>query len=661
MTSPFVNIDFKDEEGTPERGNWTGKLDFILSCIGYAVGLGNVWRFPYLCYRNGGGAFLVPYAIMLFVAGLPLFFMELGLGQFCSQGPVTAWAISPFFMGIGWAMIMISAMVCTYYNVIITYAVYYMFVSFVNLDDELPWQHCGKAWNTEKCRDEPYPSMDGMNETSKVDAILGLKDSTCLTGLLANLSAMANQTYNVIADLNSTLLSDHTESCDIKFTTPSAEFWNRFVLRSHEADGLEYIGGVSLKNVLCLLVCWVFIFFCLMNGVKSSGKVVYFTATFPYVILVILLIRGVTLPGYWRGIEFYIIPKWELLKNPKVWGDAATQIFYSLGPAWGGLLTMASYNKFNNNCMRDAFIVSIVNCGTSVFAGFAIFSLLGYMSYVTNVPVDQVADSGPGLAFVAYPEGIAKLPSPPIWAFLFFFMLFTLGCDSQFVMMETVLSGISDVFPKQLRKRKVLFTFVGCMIGFLLGIPQTTKGGIYLLTLVDWYSGSYNLMIVSFCEVVCICYVYGINKFRRDVEMMLGKTSPIIWGYFYITWCCITPIAIAFIVIMMAINYMPAYLGDYTFPSFAEALGWLMALSPVLLILIGFVVQSIRKGGVRNALRSEPHWGPAADEDRTGAYSPLNGNFTSINGDYPANVGYNTKKDNLTMGNDNLGYGGEKL
>nr|XP_015205140.1 PREDICTED: sodium-dependent proline transporter isoform X3 [Lepisosteus oculatus] len=337
-------------EYTADRGNWTGKLDFLLSCIGYCVGLGNVWRFPYRTYSNGGGAFLIPYFIMLGICGIPIFFMELSLGQFSSLGPLAVWKISPFFKGAGVGMIVIVSLVAIYYNMIIAYVLFYLFAS---LTSDLPWQHCGNWWNTDRCLD--HRVVQGNNSSVKLPG-----SSLNITGTVS----------------------------------PSEEYWSRYVLHIQGSSGIGSPGGIRWNLCLCLLLAWIIVYLCILKGVKSSGKVVYFTATFPYVILVMLLIRGVTLDGAWKGIKFYLTPQFDHLLTSKVWIEAALQIFYSLGVGFGGLLTFASYNTFNQNIYRDTFIVTLGNAFTSILAGFAIFSVLGYMSQELGVPVDQVAQAG---------------------------------------------------------------------------------------------------------------------------------------------------------------------------------------------------------------------------------------------------------------------------
>lgn len=131
------------EKGEETRESWGNGVEFLLSCIGLSVGLGNVWRFPYLCYKNGGGAFLIPYLIMLTIAGRPMYFMELCLGQFASLGPLTIWHLSPIMKGVGAAMVLGSIVVCIYYNVVMSYALYYMYSSFSTV---LPWTTCDAQW-----------------------------------------------------------------------------------------------------------------------------------------------------------------------------------------------------------------------------------------------------------------------------------------------------------------------------------------------------------------------------------------------------------------------------------------------------------------------------------------------------------------------------------
>uniref|UniRef100_A0A8B9R008 Transporter n=1 Tax=Anas platyrhynchos TaxID=8839 RepID=A0A8B9R008_ANAPL len=531
-----------------DRGNWTGRLDFLLSCIGYCVGLGNVWRFPYRAYTNGGGAFLVPYFIMLAICGIPIFFMELSLGQFSSLGPLAVWKISPLFKGVGMGTILIVSLVAIYYNMIIAYVLFYLFAS---LTSDLPWQHCGNWWNTE---------------------------------------------------------------------LPSEEYWSRYVLHIQGSSGIGDPGRIRWNLCLCLLLSWTIVYLCILKGVKSSGKVVYFTATFPYLILVMLLVRGVTLEGAWKGIRFYLTPQFDHLLSSKVWIEAALQIFYSLGVGFGGLLTFASYNTFHQNIYRDTFIVTLGNAVTSILAGFAIFSVLGYMSQELGVPVNQVAKAGPGLAFVVYPQAMTMLPLSPFWSFLFFFMLLTLGLDSQFAFMETIVTAVTDEFPYYLRPKKASFSAVICIALFLMGLILTTEGGMYWLVLLDDYSAGFGLMVVVIATCLVVTRVYGIKRFCRDIHMMLGfKPGP----YFRACWMVLSPATM--MVTAGLVVTSPPSTAAYRFPTWAEALGILMGLFSCLMIPAGMLVAVLREEGTlwerfQQASRPTMDWGPSLEENRTGAY-----------------------------------------
>uniref|UniRef100_H2Z8Z1 Transporter n=1 Tax=Ciona savignyi TaxID=51511 RepID=H2Z8Z1_CIOSA len=461
-----------------QREKWTRKMDFILSVAGGFVGLGNVWRFPYLCYKNGGGAFLIPYAIFLVLGGIPIFFLEVSLGQYMSEGGVTSWRITPIGTGIGYASMVVVALLNIYYIVILAWAFFYLFQSFTT---ELPWGKCGQYWNTPCCV-ATYSKSNSLNQT-----LLNISMSTVSPSLTT-----------VPGTYNATL-------CNGTRTSPETEYWERRVLGL--STGLDDVGTVRWELALCLLLSWVICYFCIWKGVKSTGKVVYFTATFPFLMLIVLLIRGVTLPGALTGIRFYLTPDINKLANPQVWIDAGTQIFFSFAICLGALVSLGSYNKFGNNCykvrvacrtstfeytvhtcfiqnynyinvfIQDCIILSLVNSGTSFISGFAIFSVLGFMAEEQGVHISEVAESGPGLAFIAYPKAITMMPVSTLWAILFFVMLILLGLDSQFVETEGFITSFVDMFPRQLRKgyNREIFIAATCFISYLVGLTMVTN------------------------------------------------------------------------------------------------------------------------------------------------------------------------------------------
>uniref|UniRef100_A0A8C4YM98 Transporter n=1 Tax=Gopherus evgoodei TaxID=1825980 RepID=A0A8C4YM98_9SAUR len=508
------------------RGQWSNKMEFMLSMAGEIIGLGNVWRFPYLCYKNGGGAFFIPYLIFLFTCGIPVFFLETALGQYTSQGGVTAWRkICPLFEGIGYASQVIESYLNIYYIVILSWAIFYLFSSFTAV---LPWATCNNPWNSDRC-------VDFLNHSN-----------------MENWTASANA------------------------TSPVTEFWEKRVLGL--TDGIHNLGTVRWELALCLLFAWVICYFCIWKGVKSTGKVVYFTATFPYL----------------------------MLADPQVWMDAGTQIFFSYAICQGCLTALGSYNKYNNNCYRDCFMLCFLNSATSFVAGFAIFSVLGFMAQEQGVPISEVAESGPGLAFIAYPKAVTMMPVSQLWSCLFFLMLIFLGLDSEFVCVESLVTAIVDMYPKVLQRKghRELLILAIAVTCYLLGLMLVTEGGMYVFQLFDYYAASGTcLLFLAIFEAICVGWVYGADRFYDNIEDMIGYRP---WPLVKMCWQVVTPGVCLATFLFSLIKYTPLkYNNWYMYPLWGYTLGWLMALSSMICIPLYIIFILLKTRGSLKKVKEE--------------------------------------------------------
>nr|XP_042897169.1 sodium-dependent nutrient amino acid transporter 1-like isoform X2 [Parasteatoda tepidariorum] len=495
------NNDAKNKD-VPDRGKWGKSIHSLLLCISMSVGLGNVWRFPNVAYKNGGGAFLIPYLLLLVIIGRPLYYLELILGQFSSQGPIKLWRIVPAFKGIGYAQVISVAFIVIFYNYLMALSIFYIYSSCSAC---LPWTDCH------------YP----------------------------------NRT-------------------DIVNMTTAEYFWKNEVLEL-DYDNPDTVTHISWKLVISLLVTWILVYITIVQGTESLGKMAYFTAVFPYIVLTALLIVALQNKGSWEGIKFFFEPELEKLLEIEVWYRACEQSFFSLAIGYGNIVMIASYNKFSNNVYKDAIIISVLDTFTNILAGCVIFAVLGTLAHEKNLPIDDVVDHGGlGLAYVIYPQALANIKFiPQLWSVLFFIMLFTLGIGSSSSQIETVSTVIKDKFPK-LRENKSWLSLGLCVVFFCLGLPLTTNVGQHILELLNNYGVSAAGFFYATLELAGVMWIYGVRNFMADVTYMLGSTPGIFWKF---TWSFAAPVSL---VIIFVYGHVVVDKKD-PLPLWAEYTGWFLA------------------------------------------------------------------------------------
>lgn len=590
-----------DETCDADRPAWDSKVQYVLAQVGFSVGLGNVWRFPYLCHQNGGGAFMLLYVFLLVTVGVPLFFMELAAGQSIRQGSIGVWKhISPKLAGIGYSSCMVCFYVALYYNVIIAWSLFYMGNSF---QYPLPWEHC--------------PIDVTTNDTVK----------------------------------------------ECAGSSPTSYFWFRKALNI--TNSIDESGELNPIMTGCLLAAWAIVSLAMIKGIKSSAKVMYFSSVFPYVVLFIFLIRGVMLDGAMEGIKYMFYPRLEIWGSVQVWRQAATQVFFALGLGYGSVIAYSSYNPVHNNCHRDALMVSGINFMTSVLASLVVFVVLGFRakniavrcvaknlgllslmsshgsnqhlgglgwinmtdpssvslaeyrewySHYSSMVGPNITDcsleeemnkgiEGTGLAFIAFTEVMALFPASPFWSTLFFLMLLNLGLSTMFGTMQGILTPLMDNFGL-LGRHRTLLTVSSCALGFLIGMLFTQRSGNYFVTMFDDYSATLPLIIVVIFETISVSWVYGTDRFLDDIEVMLKWRPPVVYKYLWKYVCLFAMIGLLAASLLRMVFKRPTYTAwNQTTASemTLEYPGWALAM---IVMLIVFATLPVPIGYIHSTLKN---------------------------------------------------------
>ena len=476
-----------------KENEWGSTLSFIFAMIGSAVGLGNIWRYPYVLYSSGGAAFFVPYIIAILLMGFPVLFLEYGIGfKFKSSFAKTITKIDSRWQFFGWFVPLALMVVMIYYSSILSVDGIYVVLSTF------------KGW--------------GANPGNYFSSVL-MQSTSSVSGLLNLVPAIA----------------------------------------------------------IALLVVWFLVWFISHRHLEDGlGKVSRFLVPLLFVIMIVIVVFSVTLPGSSIGLAALYNPDWSQLTNFNIWTMAFGQIIFSLNIGLSGTITFAGYLKKDTDIISNTIIIALANSFFENIAAIAVFSILGYMSLQTSVPVQNLIDQGTGLIFVTYPTVFNVLGQ---WAYiigpLFFLTIFIAGITSILTMIEPISFSIQNKFDIS-RKRTVTIL---CLIGACVSMLYATSFSSTLLEYVDTYI---NQIAILFCIILECILLAWIFRAERLIDFLNSRSKSIRVGR---GWLFIVKYLLPVCVSIIWVGAMINILQDYSFERLVITLIFTVVMVVVCLVL----------------------------------------------------------------------------
>ncbi len=404
-----------------KRESWGSKTGFILAAAGSAIGLGNIWKFPYIAGENGGASFIIIYLICIAIIGLPVLIAEILIGRTTQRDPVGAFyklSNSKLWASVGGMGVVGGFLILSFYAVIAGWAVGYI-----------------------------------------VEAVLG----------------------NFNSFTEPTSASDH---------------FNNLV------GNIYWILGYF---TLFMIITMVIVYAGIQKGIERGSKIMMPVL---FLLLIILMIRGITLEGASAGMDFLWNPDWSKIDAQSVL-IALGHAFFTLSLGMGAMLTYGSYMSKKNSVPNSALQIVILDTVIALIAGVAIFTS------VFAVGLDPAA--GPGLIFHTLPSVFIKMPGGYIFSILFFVLLTIAALTSSISLLQVVVSYFVD--ERKWNRHTAVTVLAGVI--FLLGVPSALSYnvlsdlkifGLNFFDLVDFLASNVILPLGGMLIAIFVGWVWGFDK-----------------------------------------------------------------------------------------------------------------------------------------------------
>ena len=304
---------------------------------------------------------------------------------------------------------------------------------------------------------------------------------------------------------------------------PNAYFFNDFLALSKTPSEIGEIRSPVLAALAVIwFLNWLILYRGVQRGIEAANKIFM---PLLFCLTAVLVIWSLTLDGAMDGIKAYLSPDFSKLSDTKVWIDAYSQIFFTLSLGFGIMIAYASYLPAKSNISRNAILTALINSGYSLFAGLAVFAVLGFMATSHGKPISEVVSQSIGLVFVAYPKAVSLIPGGNLFGAIFFLCLVVAGLSSSISIIEAFAAAVVDKFGM---RRKPFITGVS-ILGFLGATLFTTQAGLLWLDIVDHFLTHYALVLVGILECILVGWFFKLKVLRKHIN----KISSIKLGFWW--------------------------------------------------------------------------------------------------------------------------------